>query len=94
MKSETLEVIKNIAAADPEASPEQIKNILAVCKSPVARRATINARIACELLNVSRPTLRRFSRSGLLSEIKLSARKIRFDKAEVERLAYNGIQPV
>lgn len=97
MKNSTVETLTAIAKADTETTPEQIKAILQICKSPTPRRNLIPAREACRILGdaegkaISRVTLRNYVKRGRLAEVRLSERKIRFDLQEVERLAYCGL---
>lgn len=42
------------------------------------RREVITAKRAMELLGISRPTLRAYVRQGLLTQINISSRKVRF----------------
>lgn len=93
MKDSTVNAIQTMAAADSETTPEQLRAILAACKSTAPRRKLITPRQAMEILDVSRLTLRRWELEGKLSPVRLSSQKIRFDLAEVERLAYVGIKP-
>ena len=44
-----------------------------------------------EILGISRPTLRAYVKSGFLTQIKLSQRKIRFDESEVLHFANTGM---
>ena len=43
-----------------------------------------------ELLGISRPTLRAYVRQGLLTQINISSRKVRFAQEQVEQLASYG----
>ena len=54
------------------------------------RREVITAKRAMELLGISRPTLRAYVRQGLLTQINLSSRKVRFAQEQVEQLASYG----
>ncbi len=54
------------------------------------RREVITAKKAMELLGISRPTLRAYVRQGLLTQINLSSRKVRFAQEQVEQLASYG----
>lgn len=98
MKNSTVETIVAIAKTDTETTPEQIKAILRICKSPTPRRNLIPPREACQILGdaegkpISRVTLRNYVKRGRLAEVRLSERKIRFDLDEVEQLAYVGLQ--
>ncbi|MDD4817160.1 MAG: hypothetical protein PHI85_04240 [Victivallaceae bacterium] len=42
------------------------------------------------ILEISRPTLRRYASCGALRQIATSPRRVRFDRLEVERLANCG----
>lgn len=92
MRQSTIDTITAIVKADPEATPEHLKNILAACKAPITSRRMILAKKAMEILEVSRPTLRRWAEAGKLTEIKPSPRKTRYYLDEIERLKYNGVQ--
>ena len=50
----------------------------------------INAKRAMEILEVSRPTLAEYCKTGKLTEIKLSSRKTRFYEDEIENFALFG----
>ena len=54
------------------------------------RREVITAKKAMELLGISRPTLRAYVRQGLLTQINISSRKVRFAQEQVEQLASYG----
>lgn len=90
MKQSTIETIETIIKADAEVTPEQIRNVLTACKSPTIRRKMIHAKSAMEILDVSRPTLRKLVREKKLQAINLTPRKTRFYLDEVERLKYVG----
>ena len=53
------------------------------------KRSLITGKEAAEILNVCRATIRRYAKRGILNEHRLTARQVRFDREEVERLA-NG----
>ena len=54
------------------------------------RREVITAKKAMELLGISRPTLRAYVRQGLLTQINISSRKVRFAQEQEEQLASYG----
>ena len=91
MKNTTLDLISTVLSNDETVTPEHADSILRVCRQPVVRRKLIGAKEAMEILNVSRPTLRAYVKSGSLTQINFSARKVRFDDSEVRRLAYSGL---
>ena len=65
-------------------------NILRLCRKPVVRRSLIGARKVMEILQISRPTLRAYVKSGALTQINYSPRKVRFDEEEVRNFSYSG----
>lgn len=89
MQESTINAIKTLAGADPEASPEQVRVLLAACKNPTARRKTIRTREALAILGISGPTLRNLIRSGKLTRIQPTPRTSRFYLDEVEALAFS-----
>ncbi len=93
MKNTTYEMIGTIISGDASVTPEQKAAILKTCQQPVSvpRRKLITARAAMDILQISRPTLREYVKSGTLSQINFSQRKVRFVEQEVNDLAYNGI---
>jgi len=92
MKPSSIELIRTVLAGDETASPELRDSILRVCRQTVARRHLIGAKEAMGILQVSRPTLRAYVKSGVLNQINFSSRKVRFDEAEVRNLAYRGVE--
>lgn len=90
MQETTLQLIQRVLEADPQVDSRQVKNILDACRTPVKRLKPILAKEAMGILGVSRPTLKKYVREGKLTEHIQSARKIRFDLDEVERLKYNS----
>ena len=92
MKPTTLELIKNVLAADETISPEDVKaiekqfKVFAGGKKP--RPGTIKE--AAKILDVHPVTVRRYAKAGFLTPIKITCRKVRYDFNEVEKLAETG----
>ena len=88
MTETTISAIETMAKADPESTPEQVRAIVRACKMQgVGKCKMILAKEAMQILDISRPTLRRLTRSGKLHEVKATPRKTRFFLDEVEALA-------
>lgn len=91
MQDSTIATIEAVAKSDPAVTPEVIRALKKACKMPQKIGKMINARQAMEILEITRPTLRKLTRSGKLHEVKPTPRKTRFYLDEVEALAY-GIE--
>ena len=91
MKQQTSDLIASLLASDETVSPEMRDYLLKAMRQSVPKRKLISAKEAMALLDVSRPTLRDYAKRGVLEQVNLSARKVRFDEQEVVRLAYSGI---
>ena len=90
MKQETINIIRSVLKGDRTATDVQIENVLRACRQNTPQRNLISAQQAMGILKVSRPTIRTYVQRGLLHQITLSARKIRFDEEDVYELAYRG----
>jgi predicted DNA-binding transcriptional regulator AlpA len=90
MKTETLDVIRTILAADETVPKDKIDIVLRNFRQMKTHRHLIGARQAMEILGVSRPTLRAYVKQGFISQIGFSSRKIRFDEDEIRRFADTG----
>lgn len=55
------------------------------------RRKLISTKEACEILGVCSMTLRRYEQKGLLTPIRYTPRKIRWDQDEIEAFKNCGI---
>ena len=91
MKQQTSDLIASLLQSDETVTPEMRDYILRAMRQAAPRRKLISAKGAMEVLGVSRPTLREYVKRGVLEQINISTRKVRFDEEEVSRLAYNGI---
>jgi hypothetical protein len=91
MNEKTKQTIETILTMDPSITSEESTAIKRVLCNRVQKRELINARQACEILGVTRRTLRIWEIKGRVKGIRHSLRQIRFDKNEIERLAYCGM---
>ena len=91
LKETTISFIQQILDGDTDATENEKEQIMKACRTRPQRKV-INAKKAMEILSVSRPTLREYVKRGLLRQINISSRKIRFDQAEVEKLASYGAE--
>ena len=58
------------------------------------KRTLITTEQAAEIVGVSTVTLRQYEKKGLLTPIRYSARRIRWDRDEVEAFRRQGVQVV
>jgi predicted DNA-binding transcriptional regulator AlpA len=94
MQTSTINAIKMLVQADPSADADTLDRILAACKPPQKKRDLITAKEACNLIGggITRMTLYKWQKRGMVHPIRFTARNIRFDRAEIENLANNGVQ--
>ena len=90
MQTATVTTLENIIKADPEITPEQATAILSACRKPMRRRETIPLKTVCQLLEMSVPSVYRLIRLGQIEQIRITPRKIRYDREQIERIAYEG----
>ena len=91
MKTETLDVIRTILAADETVPKDRIESVLRNFRQMKTHRHLIGARQAMEILGVSRPTLRGYVKQGFITQIGFSSRKVRFDEDQIRNFADNGV---
>ena len=92
MKPTTLELIKNVLATDDTVTPAEAKRILDCCRgAKTEKRTLIGAKETQRLLGISKPTLLSWVKQGKLTQIRFSSRLVRYDAAEVNALANNGV---
>jgi hypothetical protein len=86
----TAELIETIlqAPADRQAA------ILAAARGTAKPTRTGTIKQAAELLGVCPRSVERYARQGLLAQIRITPRKIRYSLDEVERLATRGAEGV
>ena len=92
MRDEIYSSIKVLLENDHTVDREHRRNILQACRNPSPQRnkGFCTAREAAQILDCHPKTLYRYARKGLLHPIHHSARKVRFDRDEVERFATEG----
>jgi hypothetical protein len=86
-------IIEAMVKSDPTV-PEQLKAFLAARDQEGAPRANvrpITTQQSCEIIKVHPVTLRRYAKLGLLHPIRHTARRIRWDRNEIERFACEGV---
>lgn len=94
MKAATVITIETVLEADrsiPKTKREQVMDIL-LDRNPSStprKKDQITAKQAAESIGVHVVTLRRYVKQGLVKEIRITDRKIRFDKREIISFA-NG----
>lgn len=92
MKSTTLIIIETALSSDETVRPEQADSILEKIQtsssSQKPRPGTIKE--AAKILEVHPVTVRRYAQAGLLTPIRITCRKVRYDLNEVEELAISG----
>lgn len=97
MTSQTLSIIKAALNGDPTLSSAHRKTILRSCNSPRDEEAMrsapdrlLSAKEASAILGISKRTLFRYVRRGLLHPVKLSPRTVRFTAEDIESLCTKG----
>ncbi len=95
MRSETIASIVMLAEADPGATPEIVEAIKEAC-SPSRRRGNpelIGGDEARAILGgISKVTLSNWVKRGKVKPIRVSRRIYKYDKGEIEDLAYGRSQ--
>lgn len=92
MKPETLTAIVMLLRADSTVGEEKMKEVLAACRREQRKhRKLITARKAAEILGCCTASVKRYARRGILTPIRFSARKVRYDQDEIEAFANEGL---
>ena len=93
MREEIYSSIKLLLQNDDTVTVEQRLYILSACRAPKKPQGVgiCNPVEAAKILDCHIKTLYRYVKKGLLHTIHHSARKVRFDRAEVEHFAIHGI---
>ena len=87
----TRNVIEAAVKSDAAMSEEERDAFMRLLKGSPAKTILISSKAACEILDISKVTLWQYAKQGRLRQIHQSKRRVRYDKAEVEELAYRGI---
>lgn len=93
MLEATKVAIKTVLSLDPIATEESRKRILGALDPRIKRPAKklITTEQAAKLLDVCTFTLRRYAKRGLLHPVRHTARRIRWDRIEIERFRDHGV---
>lgn len=91
MKTETLTLIQTVISADQTATDAQLKAVLSACRQPSSNKRLGTVRQAAMIMECHPRTIQRYVRMGLLNQIRITQRKIRYDLCQVERLATEGV---
>lgn len=90
MKPKTLEMIKNLLSMDETVLPEEEMFILDLIGTAKRKPRPGTIEEAAEILGVHTGTIRRYAKAGLLTPIRITSRKVRYDLNAVEELAHSG----
>lgn len=95
MKEEIYSSIKLLLQSDNTVAADHRQYILQTCRSPkaaVQSKGFCSAVEAAGILGCHPKTLYRYARKGLLHPVHHSARKVRFDRQEIEDFGSHGIE--
>lgn len=93
MKQATFELIKNVLSTDETVLPNESNALLKTLKTASEGRNPRPGTIkqAADILDVHPVTVRRYAQAGLLTPIRITCRKVRYDLNEVKNLANSGM---
>lgn len=94
MQAETLTTLRTIIKSDPSVPEDQREHILKACRQATPRKkrlGTVREAAAMFTPPVHPRTIQRWGRRGLLTPIKITARRVRWDLDQVEELATEGV---
>ena len=96
MLPNTKTIIETIVGGDATISPEQKQRIQSVLNPQASspKRILITTKQAAEILEISTVTLRNYEKKELLTPIRYTARRIRWDRDEVETFKRQGVQVI
>jgi len=94
MLPNTKTIIEAALGSDATISQDQKEKIKAVLnpQTSPSKRNLITTKKASEVLGVSTVTLRKYEKKGLLTPIRYSLRRIRWDRDEIETFRLEGVQ--
>jgi len=93
MLSETTKaMLKAAIATDAGMTPAEKKTLGRMMEGSPEKVQLITSREAAEILGVCRKTLYSYADKGRLTRICHSKRAVRFNRTEVETLAYRGME--
>lgn len=86
------QAIKALADSDPTATADERKAVYAAVDSKINKPKVIpvTPQAAADLIGCHKATLRRWEKQGVLVPIRLTCRKIRYDRNDVERFLAEG----
>ena len=92
MKPSILAIIETALRSDETLSSEETRSILKKLQSdhPKQKPRSGTIKDTAKILELHPVTIRRYAKAGLLTPIRITARKVRYDLGEVERLALTG----
>lgn len=96
MRAETIASIKMLIKADPDTTPELLEQIERICTGRrSSKRDLIDGNTARLLIGggqrpISRVTLSKWVKNGVITPVRISRRIVRYDRNEIEKLAYEG----
>ncbi len=89
MRNETIASIRMLATADPEATPEIVDAIVKACTpAKRERRELIDGNTVRAMIGISKVTLSKWVKLGRINPIRVSRRIYKYDKQQIELLAY------
>lgn len=92
MKPETLTAITMLLKADATIDSDRFREVVAACRREQRKhRRLITVGKAAEMLACHPKTIERYARKGLLTLVRFSPRKVRYDQDEMEAFASNGM---
>lgn len=91
MKNDVQGKQQAIISAVLTAPPDRLDRIFRACTTRPDRRRLGTVRQAAAILDCHPRTVQRYARRGMLNPIRITCRRVRFDLAQVERLATEGV---
>ena len=89
MRESTMKSIAMLAKADPECTDDVLSRLEAACKEKRGERGDLmTSAEARGLLRVSKVTMCKWVKGGKLHPVRLSRNLFRYNRNEIERLAY------
>jgi predicted DNA-binding transcriptional regulator AlpA len=90
----TYAIIQTAVSADPNLTDQQkqdlVKGIASLVSGKTRKPRMGTRKEAMEILGISRPTIGRWIKKGIITPIYLSPSKVRFDLNEIEWYAEHG----
>jgi hypothetical protein len=92
MKQTTYDLIKNVLSTDDTITPDDSRDILRQLQEAktVPKPCPGTIKQAAEILGEHPVTIRRYAKCGLITPIRITSRKVRYDLNEVKELANTG----